>query len=149
MTELDISLGFLGRLLEVFQQKAFIFVEVNAGKDPPLCLTVLNRSRFDVRVEDVTVRPDNIYFEDKRGNKSTFMYAARGLFKNQILKPGQRINLFFKSDQIKYFSEYTFKLRYSTLFRNLKIPMLLQECTYNLKSFPYSSFERQFGITQT
>lgn len=47
-------------LLEFFQQKAFVYVEEVFNTNKPYCVTVVNRSRFDILLNRQTVNPNGI-----------------------------------------------------------------------------------------
>jgi len=47
--------GLLAKILDVFQQKAYVYVDVTFGAEVPYCLTVLNRSSFDILLGNLEI----------------------------------------------------------------------------------------------
>lgn len=102
-------LGLISRMLEFFRQKAFVYIEVAFNTDKPYCVTVMNRSGFDILLHKLTVSPDGF---PTLGNG--WSLTAAGLFNNQRLKPGQRIRLFLSPENIGEGSVRNFTISYST-----------------------------------
>lgn len=86
-------LGVFGKLLEVFKQKAYVYVDVCFGADveAPYCLTVANHSSYDILLLGLDVIPDGFPDID-----NGWQLNNSKLFKNKILKPHQKIRVFLR-----------------------------------------------------
>ena len=51
-------IGLIGKLLEFFQQKAYVYVDVTFGDEKPYRLTVFNNSKFDIHLNEMNAAPD-------------------------------------------------------------------------------------------
>lgn len=122
---LGIAGKLLGPLLELFQQKAFVFVDVSFGEEKPYRLTVVNQSRYDVHLNELRAEPDGFRMQ------STGWDVLKGdLFRNKVLKPGQRICLNFSPQDLGADGKKHFTVRYATLIRGKKVPRYEQSCDF-------------------
>ena len=119
-------LSFLSKLLEFFQQKAAVYVEVSFGLEKPYAITVVNQSRFDVLLNSLIVKPDGF---PNVGNGWSINDAQ--LFRDKPLKPRQKIRLYLSSNEIGENGKREFILNYSTMAYGKKIPRYEQSCKYN------------------
>lgn len=118
-------LGLLGKLLEVFQQKAFVYVDVSFGDEVPYRLTVSNESPFDILLLNLHVSPDGFPDSD-----NGLQLNDSSLFKNKLLKPRQRIKLLLRNTDIGEHAKRAFKIEYCTLIKGKKVPRLQQSCEH-------------------
>ncbi|SHG39252.1 hypothetical protein SAMN02745206_03773 [Desulfacinum infernum DSM 9756] len=121
--------GILARILDVFQQKAYVYVDVTFGADVPYCLTVLNRSSFDILLLHLLAIPDGFPTTD-----NGWRLNQGSLFKNKILKPGQKIRVLLRHQDIGELTHRKFKIEYCTLLRGRQIPRLQQTCEHEFIS---------------
>lgn len=118
-------LSVIGKLLEFIQQKAYVFVDVSFGDEQPYRLTVVNRSNYDVHLNELRAEPDGFYM------RSTGWDVLKGdLFRNKVLKPGQRICLNFSSQDLGADGKKHFTISYCTIIRGKKIPRYEQNCDF-------------------
>jgi hypothetical protein len=138
--------GVLARVLDILQQKAYIYVDVTFGADVPYCLTVLNRSSFDILLVHLLATPDGFPTPD-----SGWQLNQSQLFKNKILKPGQRIRVQLRHQDIGEVAHRRFKIEYCTLLKGKRIPRLQQSCEHDFVRADHtvtvsSSIKIAFGI---
>lgn len=125
------SLGFLGRalgkVLEFFGQKVFVFVEVsfNSGTDRPYCLIVKNNSNYEIVIDKLFVTPDG--FPD---SNIGWQLNESKLFQSQTLKPTQKIMLYLESKDITGLQEREFKVVYKTRVFGKLIPREEESCKH-------------------
>lgn len=126
----DVPIGgiaaLFGRVLDLFRQKAFIYVEVSFGLPLPYALTVVNRSSFQLLVENLLVEPDGFPTEDNGWSLSRV-----SLFRGQLLEPGQRIRFFFATPDLGSNPLRKFSLTYETRVFGRRIPRSKQRCEYD------------------
>lgn len=120
------AFGLLNKLLEFFQQKAFVYVDVSFGTKRPYAITVVNRSRFDVHLLHLSVDPDGF----PTVNNGWSVNDA-DLFRDKMLKPGQTIRLCLTSNDIGTNGRRTFVITYLTIVRGKRIRRYEQTCTYD------------------
>ena len=131
------GLGFIGRafgkVLELFGQKVYVFVEVsfNSGGDKPYCLTVVNNSKYEVEIEKLLVSPDGFPTSD-----NGWLLNESKLFHNQLLKPTQKIRFYLENKDILEMPEREFKVTYKTKVFGWLIPRTEESClhTFNLET---------------
>jgi hypothetical protein len=123
--------GVLNKILEIFQQKAFVYVDVALGSEKTFCLTVVNKSTFDILLKKLTAEPDG--FPDI---KNGYLLSESDLFNNKLLKPGQKLKFFFKPKE--KIGKRVFSISYSTVIKNKEIPRYEQTCEYDFDSATYS-----------
>lgn len=116
----------LNMILEFFQQKAAIFVEVSFGLEKPFAITVVNQSRFDILLNHLIVRPDGF-----PSVSNGWSINDANLFKDKLLKPGQQIRLYLSNNDIGENGKREFSINYSTIVLGHKIPRYEQTCEYN------------------
>ena len=120
--------GAVSRLLELFQQKAVVFVDVCFGDDKPYTLTVSNRSRFDICLEELVATPDGFPFIE-----NGWCIKDGSLFRNKRLKPGQKIRIRLSAKDIGTQTHRTFSITYSTYLGKLKVARLVQRCEHEFE----------------
>jgi len=123
--------GVLNKVLEFFQQKAFVYVDVALGVENPFCLTVVNKSTFDVLLKSLTSDPDGFPEID-----NGYLLSQSDLFKNKLLKPGQKIRFYFKPKE--KIGKRIFSINYCTVIKKKEIPRYKQSCEYDFDSATYS-----------
>ena len=140
--------SLLSKLLEIFKQKAYVFIEVNAHTEKPYVLTVMNRSGFDVLLNSIKVEPDGFPAED-----NGWLLNKSRLFKNKRLKPGQRIRLFITAKELGKYEKRRFIINYSTyITENKLVPRLEQLCEHEFTPMEQTlsvvaSAKIQFGFS--
>jgi hypothetical protein len=115
----------VGAVLEFFGQKVWIYVEVSFNNDPPYCLKVVNRSRYEVEINEVIADPDG-FPETNNG----WHLSESNLFKNKRLKPGQKIKFYLKRDQIGHPGQRKFAVKYNTILKGRAVPRKEQSCEH-------------------
>ena len=118
--------SLLNKILEFFQQKAAVYVEVSFGLEKPYAITVVNQSRFDILLNHLIARPDGF-----PSVSNGWSINDAQLFKDKLLKPGQKIRLYLSNNEIGKSGKREFSINYSTIVRGKKIPRYEQTCEYN------------------
>ena len=122
-----------GKMLEFFQQKAYVFVDVSFGEDKPYRLTVVNRSTLDVYLNELRAEPDGFCMQ------STGWDILKGdLFRSKVLKPGQRICLNFSPQDLGADGKKNFTISYCTIIKGRKIPRYEQSCEFTFDRDTYT-----------
>ena len=125
------SLGFLGRslgkVLEIFGQKVFVFVEVsfNSGTSRPYCLIVKNSSKYEVVIDKLIVTPDGF-----PNPNNGWQLNESEIFQKQTLKPTQKIMLYLENKDLIELHEREFKVIYKTKIFGKLIPREEETCKH-------------------
>lgn len=115
----------IGKLLELFKQKAYVYVEVSFNHVPPFCLKVVNNSSFEIEIESLEVTPDG-FPSDGNG----WHLNDSSVFQNKILKPGQKIKFYLDRENIGEAKKREFRVKYHTLVAGKKVPRKEQSCVH-------------------
>lgn len=118
--------GLIAGILNIFKEKAYIYVEVCFGAPKPYALTVVNRSNFKLVIEHLIVTPDGF---PNAENGWTLNVAS--LFKQKALAPGQKIRFLFRSIDIGDEPLRKFTVRYNTVLFGRTIRRPVQTTEYN------------------
>lgn len=116
----------IGPLLSLLGQKLYVFVEVSMGQEKPYALTILNRSGYQIVLENLQVDPDGF---PKNGNG--WHISDSKLFQSKVLQPGQRIRMFLSTKDVGEEKVRHFKARYSTQILGWKVPRIqVADCEF-------------------
>jgi len=125
--------GLVSKLLEFFQQKAYVYVDVVFSDENPYKLTVVNNSKFDVFLNEMKAEPHGFKVAEKG-----FDILTGGLFRDKVMKPGQKIVFPFSSKDIGTQSVKIFTIRYCTILKGKKVPRYEQSCEFLFERDTYS-----------
>jgi hypothetical protein len=116
----------LNKLLEFFQQKAFVYVDVAFNSEKLYEVTVINHSKFDVHLNYLNVEPDGF-----PSVENGWSINDAGLFRDKMLKPSQRIRFCLSSNDIGKHGKRRFLINYSTILCGKRVPRYEQTCEYD------------------